>query len=237
MVLTLQPDAQAEAPRTASGERHQAFAFDGVKALRELARTVDAAGPDVEAALAWEARRVIERASEPTVRVLGDLRVASGWLTEGQDRRVGRLLLVLLAEQFEPIPGLGGDEAHSGRVLERLALRSAAAGSTLRRLVRGDPLRALPAALRRPDLEPLFDDAHDLGGVLVAPEPAMLALSLSRMEDLFRGSTTAEAGAFADWAPTRTPQLLARAKARAFADARQMLNAAGGRSLFLRFEP
>jgi hypothetical protein len=237
MLLTVQPDAIAARPDAAAAAGHQAFAFDGADYLAAVARTVGAATSSADAALAQAARLVVARASPRTQRVLAALRFDPSWLVAGPEGMTARWLVVMLAEHLDPIPSLGGGDAPSWQVLDRLAMRSTAAASALRRLVHGDPWGSLPAALRRPDLAPLFSGARDPGGILAAPEASLLALSLNRMEDLFRGSTVAEAAAFADWAYTRTPQLLARAKARAFTDARQMLAAADGRSIFMRFEP
>lgn len=236
MLLTLQPATPAVGKDPALAVWHHAFTFDGATYLEGVARIAATAPDHVDRALAREARRVVEQASPQTERVLEILRFEPDWLVDGPDRWAGRLLVVMLAEQLTPIPSLGGGDVHSWLVLDRLAKLSTAAASTLRRLVHGDPLDAWATALRRPDLAPLFSGTRDLGGVLSAPETALLALSLNRMEDLFRGSTAAEAAAFADWVYTRTPQLLARAKARAFTDARQMLAAAGGRSIFMLFE-
>lgn len=237
MLLTAQPDAVVDRQDAPTAMSHQAFAFDGADYLAAVARAVDAAPACVDAALAQAARRSVERASPQTKRVLAGLGFEPRWLLEGPDGMTARWLAVLLAEHLDPIPSLGAGDAPSWQVLDRLAMRSTTAVSALRRLVHGDPLGSLPAALRRPDLVPLFSGVRDPGGILAAPEASLLALSLNRMEDLFRGSTVAEAAAFADWAYTRTPHLLARAKARAFTDARQMLAAADGRSIFMRFEP
>ena len=215
---------------------HHAFVFDGMSFLDDVARAAGAAPDRWAPALARAAHQTVERANPTTRRVLESLRYEANWLTEGPDRMLGRLLAVVLAGHLEPIPSLGGGDAHSWLVLERLAMLSTEAASQLRRLVRGEPLSQLPAALGRPDLTALFQDARDLGGCLVASEVALLSLSLGRLEHLFLRSTVAEAAAFGDWVHARTPESLARAKRQAFADAGRMLKAANGRSLYMVFE-